>query len=208
MRMPMQARLAADKSQPNEERQNGLETFMDYSGTLAGLDHEKLDDLEAAMLDSGLPVVHLPVVHTFTPGLYSRRIHMPAGSVLTSKGHETEHQYVVLRGRARVSIPGSAAVVLEAGHVGITREGTRRALVIEEDCDWITFHPLTAEEEQLRAGGADDGELVEAVEARIIGSRPRADGRDVVAEYKNRLEAAGLPGPHEGARILPGGETP
>lgn len=178
------------------------------TGDLASLDHAKLDALEAAMLDSGLPVVHLPVVHTFTPGLYSRRIHMPAGSVLTSKGHETEHQYVVLRGRARVSIPGAAPQVLKAGHAGITCAGTRRALVIEEDCDWITFHPLTEAEETLRASGVSNRELVEAVEARIIGRRPREDGRDVVAEYENRLERAGLPGLHEGARMLPedGGE--
>ncbi len=164
-------------------------------------DHERLDALEARML-AKLPVVHLPVTHTFTPQLYCRRIHMPAGSLLTSKLHETTHQFAVLRGIALVSIPGQEPVRLVAGHLGVTYAGTRRALFIEEDCDWATWHPLTEKEEEVRAAGASERELVALVESRIIGHRERADGRDVQAEYRQKLATAGLPGPHEGAPRL------
>lgn len=168
--------------------------------------HRDLDALEAAMLDTpGLELIHLPVKHTFTPGLYCREVFMEAGAVLTSKAHETEHPFVVLSGAAEVAIPGEPAVTLAAGHFGVTRAGTRRALRILEDCAWITFHPLTAAEELLRQAGASDAELLAAIEARIIGQPERADGRDIHAEYRERLAAAGLPGPNDGAPALPAG---
>lgn len=66
---------------------------------------------------------------------------MPAGTLVVSRQHKTEHPYVVLTGRVMVSVPGEGVKVLEAGHVGITKPGTRRALYILEDCRWITFHP-------------------------------------------------------------------
>lgn len=175
-------------------------------------EHQLMDRLEAEMLDNpGLVPIHMPVTHRFTPGLYSREIFMPgprenrSGAILTSRGHATEHQFVVLAGVALVRIPGEEPELLEAGHVGITRPGTRRALEILEDCRWVTFHPLAPEEETARAAGASEQELVAMVEARIIGDRDRPDGRDTIGEYQERLRAAGLPGVHERARALPEG---
>ena len=155
--------------------------------------------------------VHMPTEHTFTPGLYSRKIFMPgphgehSGTMLTSRLHSTTHQYAVLKGVAHVLIPGEESVRLEAGHNGVTHAGTRRGLYIEEDCTWITYHPLSPEEEEMRASGASEAELVAAVEKRIIGEPERGD-RDVFAEYKNALGQAGLPGPHEGPLAITEGE--
>lgn len=163
--------------------------------------HHRLDELEAAILDE-LEPVHMPVVHTFTAGLYCRRIFMPAGTVLTSKEHLTEHQYVILAGVALVTIPGEEPVRLAAPHSGVTRPGTRRALLIEADCTWATYHPLSPAEERLRASGASESQLLACIEERIIGQRERYDGRDVHQEYKERLAAKGLPGPNEGQRAL------
>jgi hypothetical protein len=84
-----------------------------------------------------------PVEHVFTPGLYSRIITMPAGAMLTSGIHKTEHPFVVARGRCSVYIEGQGFVLLEAPHMGITMPGTRRMLVIHEETVWITFHPTT-----------------------------------------------------------------
>lgn len=168
------------------------------------VDHQRLDALESAILDRLAPV-HMPVTHRWTPGLYVREIFMPAGTVLTSRVHQTEHPFVVLSGVALVRIPDQEPLRLEAGHLGITRAGTRRALFIEEDCRWATFHPLSPEEEARRAAGAPEAEILAMIEARIIGEREREDGRDVLAEYKERLAAAGLPGVHDGARALPEG---
>lgn len=82
--------------------------------------------------------------------MYSREILMPGGSVITSKIHKTEHQFVVLSGRCRVyNAENDEVVELTAGHVGITKPGTRRVLMILEDTRWVTFHPtqLTSLEE-------------------------------------------------------------
>ena len=114
---------------------------------VASLDmDERIDRLEAVMLASGEPV-ELPLTHRFTPGLYAREIFMPAGTLLTSRIHNTAHPYVVLSGRARVFIDGVGVQDLQAGHVGITQPGTRRVLYIVEDCRWVTFHPLAEGEE-------------------------------------------------------------
>ena len=53
---------------------------------------EKIDELEAVMLEN-FPIIDCPLVHRFTEGLYVREIFMPAGSLITSKIHKTQHQY-------------------------------------------------------------------------------------------------------------------
>jgi hypothetical protein len=83
----------------------------------------------------------MPVTNRFTPGLYSREIFMPAGTMLTSKIHKTEHPYVVLSGKVSVWTNDGDEVVIEGPYVGITQPGTRRVLYIHEDTRWITFHP-------------------------------------------------------------------
>jgi len=84
-----------------------------------------------------------PLVHTFTPGLYSRQILMPAGAILTSKVHRTEHQYVVSKGSLWVYSGVDGPQYLQAPHSGVTKPGTRRLLVIEFDTIWTTFHPTS-----------------------------------------------------------------
>ena len=100
------------------------------------------------------PAAEMPVSHLFTPGLYVREIFMPAGTLLTSKIHKTEHPFVILSGKASVWIGDGEEVVLEGPYVGVTKPGTRRVLYIHEDMRWLTFHPteftdLAVIEEQL-----------------------------------------------------------
>lgn len=161
---------------------------------LARDEHSKIDALEQASLAGvgagELRPVELPLTHRFTPGLYAREIFMPAGTLLTSKIHNTEHPFVVLSGCARVYIPGEGARVLRAGHVGITKPGTRRVLYIEEDCRWITFHPLADGE----SGEAD----LEAIEARIIEPHLLPGGENANELYREALKMLSeTPGPPE-----------
>ena len=108
---------------------------------------QKIDVLEARMVALGgkrqavgevLP--EYPVRHHFTPGLYAREIFMPAGHVITSKVHKTEHPYVVSKGRLLVYRGDAGWTAIEAPHFGITTPGTRRILVILADTVWTTFH--------------------------------------------------------------------
>lgn len=102
---------------------------------------ERFDAAEAAIASSGADLIDFELKHTFTNGLYSRKIFMPAGSLLTSKIHATEHQFVILEGVATVWDHENGTQILRAPYTGITKPGTRRLLFINEDSTWITFHP-------------------------------------------------------------------
>lgn len=140
---------------------------------------EKIDKLEAELL-ANFPVVDCPLTHRFTPGLYTREIFMPAGTLITSKIHKTEHPFVILSGVVKVWTEDEGVVELSAGHVGITKPGTRRILYIVSDCRWATFHPLTEAE-----NAAQD---VDLIEARII--EPR--NIEITGKYKALLNEAVL----------------
>lgn len=104
--------------------------------------NERVNEVERMIAEAAETSPHeCSVTHRFTPGLYSREILMPKGTLLTSKIHRTEHQYVVLQGVAHVWTDDEGVVTIKAPFVGITKPGTRRILFIEEDCRWITFHP-------------------------------------------------------------------
>jgi len=117
--------------------------------------NEKIDELEASMVEN-FPLVELPLIHRFTEGLYVREIFMPAGSLVTSKIHNTQHQYFVLKGAVSVWIDEGVETYIEAPYIGVTEPGTRRVLYIWEDCIWATSHPNP------------DNETVEQIEERIL----------------------------------------
>jgi hypothetical protein len=119
---------------------------------------EKIDELEAAMAENLEPVV-CPLNHRFTNGLYVREIFMPAGSLITSKIHKTQHQYFVLKGSVSVWIDEGEEIFIEAPYIGTTEPGTRRVLYVWEDCIWATAHPNP------------DNENLEQIEERIIEKR-------------------------------------
>lgn len=118
---------------------------------------EAIDFIEMKMV-TDMDIVDFHVEHMFTPGLYAREIHMPAGSLLTSKIHKTEHQFRITQGHVAVLDQNGEWAFLEAGHKGITKPGTRRLLYCFTDVVWETFHPT-------------DKTTVEEVEEDIIEKR-------------------------------------
>jgi len=115
----------------------------------------RIDELEATMLNN-FSMINCPLVHRFTEGLYVREIFMPAGSLITSKIHKTQHQFFILKGAVSVWNNDGEEVYLEAPYIGTTEPGTRRVLYIWEDCIWATSHPNP------------NNETVEEIEERII----------------------------------------
>jgi hypothetical protein len=99
--------------------------------------HEIIDRAEE-LLTLTEPVV-MPLKHRFTDGMYIREIFMPAGTLLTSKIHKTNHPFVVTSGKCIV-YDGDKTETITAPYTGITQPNTRRLLYIEEDTTWITFH--------------------------------------------------------------------
>jgi len=97
----------------------------------------KIEQIEYEM--SQMPDGYFPTEHLFLPGMYVRKIFMPAGSLLTSMQHKTKHPFVIASGRLRV-MDQVGVVEYEAPIVGVTEAGTKRVLYIYEDTTWITFH--------------------------------------------------------------------
>ena len=116
-----------------------------------------IDHIEAAIV-GGLQQVDLPLKHVFTEGLYQRIIHMPAGTILTSRVHKKEHPFVVMQGCCIVinETDGTRELV-KAPYSGITKAGTRRALLIITDTIWATFHVTDLKDhEQIIAEFTDE----------------------------------------------------
>jgi len=133
---------------------------------------QKIDELESMIIDN-FPLVDCPLVHRFTEGLYVREIFMPAGSLITSKIHKTQHQYFILKGAVSVWIDEGVEQYLEAPYIGVTEPGTRRVLYVWEDCIWATSHPNP------------DNENLEQIEERII---EKHDNPLLSEEIKNKLK--------------------
>ena len=87
-----------------------------------------------------LPRAEMPLVHRFTPWLYAREITMPAGTLLTSHIHNTEHPFVISKGDISVWTKQTGIVRYKAPYTGVTTPGTRRLLFAHEDTVWTTFH--------------------------------------------------------------------
>jgi hypothetical protein len=133
---------------------------------------EKIDELESVMADN-FEIISCPLNHRFTNGLYVREVFMPAGSLITSKIHKTQHQYFILKGAVSVWIDEGEEIYLEAPYIGVTEPGTRRVLYIWEDCIWATAHPNP------------ENETVEEIEERII---EKHDNPLLSTELKEKLK--------------------
>ena len=97
-----------------------------------------LDELEVAM--AKMPQADLKVVDRFTTGMYIRELHVPAGTMVTTMTHKTQHPFVISQGKIKVTSDNEGSIILEAPHTGITEPNTRRAAQALTDTIWTTFH--------------------------------------------------------------------
>jgi hypothetical protein len=100
---------------------------------------QKIDQLEQQMVLANCPV-ECEITHHFTPGLYCREMHIPEGTILTSKIHLTEHPFVLSKGTLRVWDEFGGVKDLSAPFFGVTKAGTRRIGLTVSDVVWTTFH--------------------------------------------------------------------
>jgi len=122
--------------------------------------------------------------------MYIREIFMPAGSLITSKVHKTEHPYIVSYGKVAVSIDSNDWDEITAPYTGITKPGTRRVLYIIEDCIWTTFHRVDDMKSEYNDLNDDEKEnIVKEIEEKIL--EPHINyltGTDIKTEYLKALE--------------------
>lgn len=132
--------------------------------------NEMIDHVEKCMVDH-FDSIALPVAHTITPGLYTREMYAPTGTLVTSKVHITDHQFIISKGVIWILDDFSKQWNrFEAPYRGITRKGTRRVGYVEEDVIWTTMHatPLVEDKEYTQD---EFIKLVEDIEDSIIDKR-------------------------------------
>lgn len=77
--------------------------------------------------------------HTFTKGLYIRKMFIPKDVVIVTQIHNTQHPFFIMQGDVSVYFEGKTTR-LRAPYCGITEPGTKRALMTHEDTIWVTVH--------------------------------------------------------------------
>jgi len=81
----------------------------------------------------------LTTVHNFAPGLYSRELHIPAGTFLTGRTHKTEHLNVLEMGDITVWTEEGMKRI-SAPFKYVSKPGTKRIGYTHTDTVWTTYH--------------------------------------------------------------------
>jgi len=136
-------------------------------------DDNRIDALEAAMML--MPDVDIPIKHLFVKGMYVRQMEAPAGSLITSKIHKTQHPFTLSKGKLSVKV-GDDWQEVTAPYTGVTQPGTRRVAIVLEDCVWTTYHAF-------RTIKGTENELPEYEQQLII---DRIEHR-IIQKHRNRL---------------------
>lgn len=84
--------------------------------------------------------VHCPLKHTFTDGIYTREIFIPAGTFISGKIHKHEHPNFLMKGIVEVVTETGGQERIEAPCSMVSPAGTKRALFAVTDLVWITVH--------------------------------------------------------------------
>ncbi len=103
-----------------------------------------------------------PLTHLFAPGMYARKIHIPAGHVIIGKIHRHQHLNFVMKGRCMVATEYGKKEV-KAGDVFVSEAGLKRAVYAVEDCEWVTVHHNPTDTQDL--GEIQENVIVPSFEA-------------------------------------------
>ncbi|WP_412021542.1 hypothetical protein [Burkholderia cepacia] len=98
---------------------------------------QRVEALERAL--QKLPQVDCAVWHHFAPGLYARRMLIPADTVLTGAVHKTEH-LVIVSGDISVTTPEGTKRISGTHEIFTSLPGEKRAGYAHADTYFTTVH--------------------------------------------------------------------
>ena len=90
-----------------------------------------------------------PLDHYITPDLYARRVYVPAGAIISTKVHKSEHITVALKGHCIVVDEVGNRIEVIAPAVFVTKPGTQRSIYAVTDTEWLTAHSYQKEDKSL-----------------------------------------------------------
>lgn len=119
---------------------------------------EKIDVMQRIM--ASMPQAPgMETTHFFAGGMYCRRIAIPAGNIIVSKVHKTEHLFIGCIGELEVAGQGQN-YTLRPGDVVPSPVGTKRVVAALTDVVVMTIHRTDVESvEQLEADLMEDDGL-------------------------------------------------
>lgn len=86
--------------------------------------------------------------HLFAPGIYGRKMFIPAGTCIVGKIHMHSHLNIITHGVIRV-VTEFDNILYEGSNTWISKAGIKRAVFAIEDTEWITIHPNPTNTEDL-----------------------------------------------------------
>jgi len=99
------------------------------------IDNKEAQDFVESVV-ARCPQVELPLDHIFTPNLYTRVIHMPAGTIVCSRVHKFDSPFFIMQGHCSLVDENGQRHELKAPHIGVTKAGARRTILVHEDTTW------------------------------------------------------------------------
>lgn len=113
---------------------------------------DRLNDLETEMRNQ--PQLNLITDHFFSPGIYTRVLHIPKGCLLTGKIHKEPILNIMIKGEISVLL-GEEVKHIIAPYICVSPAGSKKLGYAHEDTIWIGCH------------GTDDFDLVK-IEKRFV----------------------------------------
>lgn len=113
----------------------GIDVLVTY-GKGFGFHRTKIDRLHAAV--DTLPQVDCPVRWMFAPGIASREITIPAGTVLIGAVHKTQNLAVLSKGRMLLAT-ALGPIEISAPHTLTVMPGDKNSATALTECVWINF---------------------------------------------------------------------
>jgi len=131
---------------------------------------DKVNIIEAEILKH--PQLDPVVKHHFSPGIYARELHIPAGAILTGRIHKYENLNILSAGEMAVLTEDGMKRV-SAPFTVVSPPGTKRVAYAFTDCVWTTI--LSTDEtdpdviEQFFTAGSEQEYLDFVEQQKLIG---------------------------------------
>jgi len=123
---------------------------------------QKVTEAEEFILT--LPQLEMKVDQQFIPGIYTRELTIPTGSILTGSVHKETCIVVVSQGEIVVAM-AEGMKHIKAPHTFVSPPGHKRIAYTLSECKWMTIHPYfdkpRSEDEMKQVIGCDNYALYE-----------------------------------------------
>lgn len=98
---------------------------------------EQIERLQSEM--AALPQAELVTEHSFSPGMYLRKVYRQAGTLIVGKVHKEPHFFLCAKGEI-IAWTETGMQHLYAGDVVESKPGTKRVTLAVTDAIGITIH--------------------------------------------------------------------